>query len=115
MKLAGLQSGVEPVSHRSVDMRFALLLASVAVLSISSAVADPPAATTAPSAVPAQAPTAANDPNKVVCRSKSAPIGSRLGATRECRTQREWDDISAQDRREVEKMQAGGNLAPQGH
>lgn len=97
-------------------MRFALLAISVAVLSISSAFADPPATPAAtPAAAPAQPAATANDPNKIVCRSKAAKIGSRLGATRECRTQREWDDISAQDRREVEKMQAGGNLAPQGH
>ncbi|HTT98428.1 MAG TPA: hypothetical protein VMF58_10285 [Rhizomicrobium sp.] len=96
-------------------MRSALLFVSAAALSISSAVADPAATNPAPAAVAAQPASSTNDPNKMVCRTKSAPIGSRLGSTRECRTQREWDDITAQDRREVEKMQAGGNLAPQGH
>ena len=96
-------------------MRIALLIASVATLAVSSALADPPAAS-APSAVatqPAAAPT--SDADKIVCRSKPGKTGSRLGATRECRTQREWDNIMAQDQREVEKMQAGGNLSPQGH
>lgn len=96
-------------------MRIALLIASVTTLAISAALADP-AATSAPPAVvtqPASATT--SDADKMVCRSKAAKIGSRLGATRECRTQREWDAISTQDRREIEKMQAGGNLSPQGH
>jgi hypothetical protein len=110
-----LQSDVEPVSQRSIDMRFALLFASAAVLSISNAVADPPAATSTPTATTAQPVTDANDPDKVVCRTKAAKTGSRLGATRECRTQREWDNIMAQNQREIEKMQANGNLSPQGH
>lgn len=97
-------------------MRIALLIASVATLSISSALADPPATSSTPSAVTTQPASATtNDADKIVCRSKAAKIGSRLGATRECRKQREWDAIMAQDRREIERMQAGGNMAPQGH
>jgi hypothetical protein len=110
-----LQSGVEPIYRRSIDMRLAVLFASVAMFSTSSAPADPPAASsTPPSAAAAQPASNANDPNKVVCRSQAAKIGSRLGATRECRTQREWDEISTQDRREVEKMQATG-MGSSGH
>jgi len=95
-------------------MRIALLIASIATLTVSSALADPPASS-APSAVATQPASATNDGDKMVCRSKAAKIGSRLGATRECRTQREWDAISAQDRHEIQKMQSTGNLAPQGH
>jgi hypothetical protein len=96
-------------------MRFALLFVSAAVLSISSAVADPPAASSAPSVATTQPPPTVNDPDKLVCRTKAGKTGSRLGATRECRTQAEWDNIMAQNQREIEKMQANGNLSPQGH
>ncbi len=97
-------------------MRLALVVASVTVLSICAAAADPQTTSSTPSAVTAQpAPAANSDPNKMVCKNTPAKIGSRIGGGRECRTQREWDDITAQNQREIEKMQASGNLSPQGH
>jgi len=97
-------------------MRVSSLLVAVSLISISGALADPAATTTntTPSAVPTQPAADANDPNRMVCRSKAAKLGSRLGATRECRTQREWDDIAAQDRREIQKMQSTG-MTGSGH
>ena len=35
------------------------------------------------------------DPNKKVCKTIKEP-GSRLGGTRECKTQAEWDRIAAE-------------------
>lgn len=92
--------------------KFGLLLVSVAGLAISGAgaMADPaqPADTT-------QATTSTGDLDKIVCRSMGAPLGSRLGGRRECRTQREWDDIRRQNEKEVNKMQARDSLGPSGH
>jgi hypothetical protein len=81
----------------------------------SAAVADPatPASSAAvPAAAPATAPVATNDPNRMVCRTMDAKTGSRIGARRECRTQREWDDIRQQDQHSLEKMQARDALGP---
>ena len=55
------------------------------------------AQTTTTSTTPASAAAAssagqdANDPDRIVCKTGPAPTGSRLGATHECHTQREWD------------------------
>lgn len=46
--------------------------------------------------------------DKTVCRVMSPPIGSRLGAHRECRTQREWDVIQHEQQDRVTKMQTRG-------
>ena len=43
--------------------------------------------------------------NTVVCRRVAAPTGSRIGARRICKTQSEWDAISAAARNEVEDAQ----------
>ena len=102
--------------------KLALLLVSTAGLVImgSSAMAeDPaqpaPAATAAPAATPAPAAAASSDLDKVVCRNMEAATGTRLGARRECKTQREWDDTRLQTQREIGKMQSSGNLGPVGH
>ena len=96
---------------------FALFFAS-ALFCSAGASADP-AQTATPqtqAAVPAAQPAAPDpDLDKVECRTMEAKTGSRLGARRECRTKREWDDIMARDQREIQKMQASGNLSPQGH
>ncbi len=77
------------------------------------AMADPvePAPTvsqTAPAATTA-------DSDKVVCKAMGATTGSRLGAHRECKTQREWDDARLQSEKEISKMEAQGNLGPRGN
>jgi hypothetical protein len=100
--------------------KLALLLVSTAGLIVmgSSAMAeDPaqpaPAATAAPAAAPAAAPS--EDGNKLVCRNMAAATGTRLGARRECKTQREWDDARLQTQKEIGQMQSQGNLGPRGN
>jgi len=53
---------------------------------------------------------AATDPDadKVVCRSMDPPTGSRLGARRECHTQREWDQMQRQNQQEIQRAQSMG-------
>ena len=92
--------------------KFGLLMISVAgmVVAGSAALADsappPPAATTA-AANPA-------DLDKMVCRQMAPATGTRIGARRECRTQREWDDIRQQSQKETNKME-GTTIAPRGN
>lgn len=45
------------------------------------------------------------DPDQVICRTGPPPIGSRIGATRECHTQREWDRMRQEQRRIIETHQ----------
>jgi hypothetical protein len=90
--------------------KFALLLVSTVGLTVaaSAAMAD--------AAAPAPAPAAASSElDKTVCRVMMPATGTRLGARRECRTQREWDDIRRQNQKEVSKMETRDNLSPQGH
>lgn len=87
--------------------KFALLLVSTAglmVLGNAVALADGSQTTTDP----AQTSSAQSDPDKVVCRSMDPPTGSRLGSRRECKTQREWDDIQRQARQQTEHQQSNG-------
>jgi hypothetical protein len=98
-----------------VMRRFVLSLGIVSTLTIANAAADPGSSTsnTATQATPqASAPVAASDPDRMVCRTLEAKTGSRIGGRRECRTQREWDDIRQQNQRELEKMQARDAMAP---
>ncbi len=102
--------------------KLALLLVSTAGLIVmgSSAMAeDPaqpaPAATAAPAATPAPAAAPSEDANRLVCRNMAAATGTRLGARRECKTQREWDDARLQTQREIGQMQSSGNLGPRGN
>jgi hypothetical protein len=83
----------------------------------SSAMAEDPAQPAAAPAAAAAAPAAepAADPNKLVCRNMEAATGTRLGARRECKTQKEWDDARLQTEREIGKMQSTGNLGPRGN
>lgn len=51
--------------------------------------------------------------DKVICK-RERILGSRLGTTKVCRTRRQWEADSAQDRRDIEQVQssrqtAGGN------
>lgn len=93
--------------------KLALVLVSTVGLSIygSAAMADAAPAAPAPAAA---APGNASDLDKMVCRTMPPPTGSRLGVRRECRTQREWDDIRLQSEKETTHMQ-GTALAPRGN
>lgn len=77
----------------------------------SAAMADAAPAAPAPAAT---APANENDLDKMVCRTMPPPTGSRLGTRRECRTQREWDDIRLQSQKETTHMQ-GTALGPKGN
>ena len=57
---------------------------------------------------PAQTAAAPSAGDKMVCRNLAAQTGSRLGGRRECRTQKEWDDIQHQQQDETSKMQTRG-------
>jgi hypothetical protein len=81
-----------------------LSIAVLGILFAAGALADAP-----PPPAPAQPAAATHDPgNQVVCRTMGAKTGSRLGARRECRTQKEWDDIQRQNQDETSKMQTRG-------
>lgn len=84
----------------------ATLILSIAVSGL--LLASAAARADAPPPAPAQQAAATSDGDKMVCRSFAAKTGSRLGARRECRTQREWDDIQHQQQDETSKMQARG-------
>lgn len=45
-----------------------------------------------------------NDPNKIICRTERE-IGSRLRATRVCRTRQEWAEYQRETRRAVGRAQ----------
>lgn len=93
---------------------FVIFLASASMF-VTAAAADPasPASSTAtPAAAPMAAPVAASDPDRMVCRTMDAKTGSRIGGRRECRTQREWDDIRHQSEHELEKMQTRDVFVP---
>ena len=88
--------------------RFTVLLGSSAALALLStlAFADPAAPTA----------TSQTDPNEIVCKTQPAPTGSRLGASRECHSQREWDQRAkdAQEatmRGEMSGMAVGSGFA----
>src|SRR5690348_6119626 len=105
-------------------MRFESLVLAFAVSGIVSVAAADPSATNqdsapAPVAVPtpvtpatpapapavAAAPVQSADADRVVWHVGPAPTGSRLGSTRECHTQREWDRIQQEQSSIVSKGQ----------
>ena len=101
-------------------MRFESLVLAFAVSGFVSVAAADPSATTqesaaAPVAAPAPvtpaapaataAPVQSADADRVVCHIGPAPTGSRLGSTRECHTQREWDRIQQEQSSIVSKGQ----------
>lgn len=51
--------------------------------------------------------TSSEDPlDQVICRIGDAPTGSRLGATHECHTRREWNNIQMDERQQVRRSQS---------
>lgn len=94
---------------------FVICLALASAFAMASAAADPTpnaAGSTTPAAAPAQPTIDLSDPNRMVCRTLGARTGSRIGGRRECRTQREWDDIRQQDQHSLEKMQTRDARGP---
>jgi len=93
--------------------KLALALVSTVGLTVfaSAALADAAPAAPAPAAA---TPANQSDLDKTVCRTMPPPTGSRLGTRRECRTQREWDDIRLQSEKETTHMQ-GTTLGPRGN
>jgi hypothetical protein len=63
-----------------------LVLSGTATLADSTDSAAPAATGTDPSKP---------DPDRIVCRTGAPVVGTRLGAKRECATQREWDQRQA--------------------
>ena len=90
--------------------KFALMLVSTVGLTVCASAAMADAAASAP-VPPAPAANQA-DLDKQVCRNMAPATGTRLGARRVCRTQREWDDIRLQSEKDTDKMQKPGMLAP---
>jgi hypothetical protein len=71
-------------------------------------------------AVAQQAPSPAassdNDPNRIICHTRPAPTGTRLGSTSECHTQKQWEDMRQQNQNELSNVQLKGlNTTPPGH
>jgi hypothetical protein len=93
--------------------KLALALVSTVGLTVlaSAAMADAAAPAPAPAAQPTNT---LSDPDKMVCRSLAPATGTRIGARRVCRTQREWDDIRVQSQKETDKMQNTGFNKPGG-
>jgi hypothetical protein len=59
----------------------------------------------------ATAATASNGVNldEIVCRSEPAPTGSRLGASRECHTVRQWNEREHMEQRMLQQQQSVGS------
>jgi hypothetical protein len=90
------------VGVRSISLVFA-----VAALAYSApALADPPGTTPAATSQSAAAPAETSaDLDAIVCKEGSPPTGSRMGATRTCRTQRQWDEMERQSQENLQRTQ----------
>jgi hypothetical protein len=83
---------------------FALaFVAAAAVIPALQTAADEPAATPAATAAPAA--TASADADQIVCKTGPAATGTRLGRTRECHTQREWDRMRQDEQSSLVRTQ----------
>lgn len=81
---------------------FALaVLATVAVVPAIQASAQD--STAAPAATPAA--TSSVNPDEMVCKMGAAPTGTRLGRSRECHTQREWDRMRQEEQNRLTQQQ----------
>lgn len=54
------------------------------------------------------APAANDEDNKVVCKKEEAATGTRIGARKICKTQREWDSIARESQQAVQRAQDAG-------
>jgi hypothetical protein len=83
----------------------ALLATSTLFALGSSAIAEPTAS-------PAVSVASEGDQDAISCKSLAPPTGTRLGARRVCKTNREWEDERRQEAADLAKMQV--QLAPPG-
>ena len=65
-----------------------------------------------PQAAPVTAASTASDPDEVVCRTSPPTTGTRLGAARECHTQRDWDNRMKESQRITAGTQMMGLQGP---
>ena len=91
----------------------AIFSVAVLVLLGTRAMADP---SSPPNSEMAAQTHATDDQDKVVCRTLEPPTGTRLGARRECRTQKEWNDLMQEHQKSVTDFQSKMlTSAPPGH
>ena len=98
-----------------------VILASIAVAGLlvagGIAAADPsaPDAPTTTQATPATTTTQDTaDLDRIVCKAGPAPTGSRLGATRECHSQREWNRIQTEQQQALTRDQLNRGINQSG-
>jgi hypothetical protein len=98
---------------------FALaFVAAATVIPALQASADEPTAVPAAAAAPAAtapAATASADADQIVCKTGAAATGTRLGRTRECHTQREWDRMRQDEQSSLVRTQTQITTGVQGH
>ena len=61
-----------------------------------------------PSQPEATAQATQTDPDAIVCKQTSAPTGTRIGASRECHSQREWDEREKDSQKQLMDRQMHG-------
>jgi hypothetical protein len=86
-------------------MRKAILVGLFGLFgAFASAKADP--ANGPPQTAPFQAVEApSNDPDQIVCHTMGAPTGSRIGASRECHSAKDWEMRRLEHQRAVNSQQ----------
>src|SRR5450432_2619560 len=89
---------------REVSMRIAILLAVISLGAASLSVG----AYADPAQVGDQAQAAASDADQMVCRTMAPTTGTRLGAHRECHSQREWDAQQEESQKALADKQTRG-------
>ena len=93
---------------------FALVAAVTAIPSLQ-AVADPAAAPTAPPAATTSPAVTDTNLDQMVCKTGPAATGTRLGRTRECHTQREWDRMRQDEQSSLVRTQTQITTTVRGH
>ena len=90
-------------------MRNAVLMAAfLAVFTAVPALAEPAAGDAATAETPP-------NPNQIVCHAMAPVVGSRLGARRQCATQREWDQRRADSQKALTDSQTHTFTGGEGH
>lgn len=79
--------------------------AALAALAVSSPIGSALAEQATAPEGSATAVAADNDIDRVVCRTMAAATGTRLGARRECHSQREWDRMQQEQQNEITRLQ----------
>jgi hypothetical protein len=67
------------------------------------------------SALAEETSTTTNARDVVICKRVPSATGTRLGATKECHTQREWDERRVSDRELTERAQEGDSRGSTGN